>query len=244
MQLYCLPYAGGSALVYARWRRVLPSWIDVRPLEWPGRGARMDEPLPVDPCELAGQLADELVHASLAPRYALFGHSLGAVVAFELAHALLARGAAAPRILFVSGAEAPAVRNGERWRTPLSDEALRDELLGLQGTPQDVLDHPDIMRAALPVLRADFLMSGSYTYRRRRPLPCALQVFAGDQDVPRREALEAWRDETDAGFSVEMLPGHHFFIHARQQQLLGLIEAALSRQVAPSHSLAAADGRP
>lgn len=79
---------GGSAMFYARWRRLLPSWIDVRPVEWPGRGARMDEPLATDPHVLAAKLAGEL-GGQLDRPYALFGHSLGAVIAFELAHGLL-----------------------------------------------------------------------------------------------------------------------------------------------------------
>src|SRR6186713_968087 len=121
MRLLCLPYSGGSAMFYARWRRLLPSWIDVRPVEWPGRGARMDEPLATDPRVLVAQLAGELA-AQLDGSYALFGHSLGAMIAFELAHGLLDRGAPAPTILFASGAEAPAARDGSKWRQPLSDE--------------------------------------------------------------------------------------------------------------------------
>jgi surfactin synthase thioesterase subunit len=230
MRLFCLPYAGGSATFYARWRRELPPWIDVRPVEWPGRGARMDEPLPIDPRQLADQLAAELVCAPFDMPYALFGHSLGALIAFELAHGLLGRGAPAPCVLFASGAEAPAARDGSRWRQPLSDATLLDEVRSLNGTPQEILDNPEIMRSTLPVLRADFLMCGVYAYRRRRPLPCPIHVLGGDGDETRRDALEAWRSETSAEFELDMLPGHHFFIHTRQADVLNLIAAVLSRQ--------------
>lgn len=229
MRLLCLPYSGGSAMVYARWRRLLPSWIDVRPVEWPGRGARMDEPLATDPRALAAQLAGEL-DTQLNGPYALFGHSLGAVIAFELAHGLLDRGAAAPAILFASGTEAPAVRNGSRWREPMSDEALMQELRNLQGTPDEALSNVELMRSALPVLRADFLMCGAYVYRPRRPLPCPVHVFGGADDETGREALEAWRQETSASFALDILPGHHFFIHTQQAQLIERIGAALARQ--------------
>ena len=229
MRLLCLPYSGGSAMVYARWRRLLPSWIDVRPVEWPGRGARMDEPLATDPRALAAQLAGEL-DTQLNGPYALFGHSLGAVIAFELAHGLLDHGAAAPAILFASGTEAPAVRNGSRWREPMSDEALMQELRNLQGTPDEALSNAELMRSALPVLRADFLMCGAYVYRPRRPLPCPVHVFGGADDETGREALEAWRQETSASFALDILPGHHFFIHTQQAQLIERIGAALARQ--------------
>jgi surfactin synthase thioesterase subunit len=229
MRLLCLPYSGGSAMIYARWRRLLPSWIDVCPVEWPGRGARMDEPPMTDPRALASQLAREL-GAQLDAPYALFGHSLGAVIAFELAHSLLDRGAPAPAILFASGAEAPAVRDGSKWRQPLSDEALLRELRNLQGTPEEVLANAELMRSALPVLRADFLMCGAYVYRPRQPLPCPVHVFGGIDDETSREALQAWRQETSASFTLHMLPGHHFFIHTQQAELIDLIGTALARQ--------------
>ncbi|MEH2537030.1 MULTISPECIES: thioesterase II family protein [unclassified Bradyrhizobium] len=229
MRLLCLPYSGGSAMFYARWRRLLPSWIDVYPVEWPGRGARMDEPLATDPHALAWQLAAEL-HAQLDAPYALFGHSLGALIAFELAHFLRDRGAPAPAILFASGAEAPAVRDGSKWRLPLSDEALLKELRDLQGTPDEALSNAELMRSALPVLRADFLMCGAYVYRRRHPLSCPVHVFGGADDETSRESLQAWQQETSAEFTLHTLPGHHFFIHTQQAELLGLIGSALARR--------------
>jgi surfactin synthase thioesterase subunit len=228
MRLFCLPYSGGSAMVYARWRRLLPSWIDVQPVEWPGRGARMDQPLATDPRKLAEQLASELRPQVDSP-YALFGHSLGALVAFELAYSLLGRGAPAPLVLFASGTEAPAVRDGSRWRLPLSDDALLNELRNLQGTPDEALSNPEIMRAALPVLRADFLMCGAYTYQPRPPLPSAIHVFGGEHDETSYDSLIAWKRETSAEFDIDMLPGHHFFIHTQQARILDLICSVLSR---------------
>ncbi|MGJ4957057.1 thioesterase II family protein [Bradyrhizobium sp. HKCCYLRH2015] len=240
MRLICLPHAGGSAMVYARWRRGLPSWIEVLPLELPGRGARMDEPLQTDAAVLADQLASELIGAPLAQPYALFGHSLGGLLAFELAHRLLARGAPGPQMLLVSGTEAPAVRDGSRWREPLGDDALRDELLRLNGTPPEAFESMEIMRSALPILRADFVMCGTYVYQRRQPLPCPLHVFGGDLDETRAEALEAWRAETSGAFGRDTLPGDHFFIHSRQADLLNLLAALLARAARPELAVARA----
>jgi surfactin synthase thioesterase subunit len=235
MRMFCLPYAGGSAMFYARWRRTLPQWIEVEPVELPGRGARMEEPLDTDLCALAERLTAELLRMPFDRPYGLFGHSLGALLAFEIAHSLLDRGAPAPSVLFASGAEAPAVRDGRRWRLPLSDDQLRDELKDRQGTPADVLDNTEIMCAALPVLRADFLMSGTYAYRRRTPLPCPIHVFGGDEDDTTADALDAWRHETSDGFDLDMLPGHHFFIHDHQTLLLNRIVAALTQRFERMH---------
>ena len=99
LRLFCLPYSGASAMVYVRWRRALPDWLQVCPLELPGRGRRMDEPLQSDIKALAAQLAEEISRDLNGP-YALFGHSLGGLLAFELAHALSARNLPAPLALF------------------------------------------------------------------------------------------------------------------------------------------------
>lgn len=120
MNLLCLPYSGASAMVYSRWRRKLPAWLQVRPVELPGRGARMGDPLHTDLRGLARQLAHEQRGATQAP-YALLGHSLGALVAFELAHELRALGCPAPVALFASGTAAPTRREdyaGGKWTEP------------------------------------------------------------------------------------------------------------------------------
>lgn len=231
MRLLCLPYSGGSSMVYARWRRMLPSWIDVQPVEWPGRGARMDEPLETDPRKLSERLAAELSSHLRGP-YALFGHSLGALVAFEVAHCLIDGGMPAPDMLFASGTEAPALRDGSRWREPLSDAALLAELRALNGTPEDVLANAEVMRSVLTVLRADFLMCGAYVYRDRPPLPCPIHVFGGTRDATDVAALEAWSRETAADFTLEMFEGDHFFIHTQQEELLRRIRSHLDARPA------------
>ncbi|MDR6305690.1 surfactin synthase thioesterase subunit [Nitrobacter vulgaris] len=227
-------------MCYARWRRLLPSWIDVWPVEWPGRGARMDEALATNPHELASQLASEL-SANLDVPYAVFGHSLGAIIAFELVHNLLDRGVRAPAVLFASGAEAPAVRDDSKWRLPLNDEALLQELRQLRGTPDEVLSNTEFMKSALPVVRADFMMCGAYAYRMRPRLPCSVHVFGGTDDETSNENLRAWEQETSASFGLDVLPGHHFFIHTRQAELIDLIEAVLAEQSKRSVDLQRSD---
>lgn len=229
LALLCLPYSGASATVYARWRRGLPDWVAVRPIELPGRGERSDEPLWTDPHGLAAFLAAEIAPTLTAP-YALFGHSLGALLAFELAHALLERGAPAPLLLFASGTEAPAVRDDSASRQPRSDEALKAELRDLQGTPEEVLADADLMRMTLPVLRADFLMCGHYAYRPRPPLPCRLHVLGGRQDRASRAALEAWGRE-GTSCTVDTFEGGHFFIHDQRAALLQVIQSSLEREM-------------
>lgn len=210
-------------MVYSRWRRVLPAWLEVHPLELPGRGMRMNEPLHTDIRQLARQLALEVQRQQLAnpdQSYALFGHSLGGLLAYELAHALLALQVAPPLCLFTSATAGPARRDVSEYRQAKTDAELIERLRSLQGTSEEALADPELMALMLPILRADFLLCGSFEYQIREPLPLPLHVFGGKQDSVRVEELLDWQDETLAGFSLDLFEGHHFFLHDQQAPLL------------------------
>ncbi|WDY56198.1 thioesterase II family protein [Pseudomonas sp. PSKL.D1] len=239
LNLLCLPYSGASAMVYSRWRRKLPAWLQVRPVELPGRGARMGEPLQTDMQALARQLAAEQRLATAAP-YALLGHSLGALLAFELAHELRALGCPPPLALFACGTAAPTRRedyDGKNWREPKSDDELKSELRELNGTPEEVLANAELMGLTLPILRADFMMCGRYAYRQRPTLPCPLHVMGGDADRASEEQLLAWRKEGHSHFSLHMFPGGHFFLHEHEEAFLATLTEHLQGARQPVASL-------
>jgi len=229
VKLLCLPYSGASAMVYSRWRRSLPDWLAVCPLELPGRGARLGEPLQTDMGALARQLALESL-PDLDRPYALFGHSLGALLGFEVAHALRELGAPAPLALFASGTAAPTRREDyeKDYSQPKSDAELVVELRDLQGTPEEVIANEELMSLTLPILRADFLMCGLYRYRLRSRLDLPIHVLGGKEDKSSMEQLLAWQEETSVGFSLDMVAGGHFFIHDHEAKVLRLIRNNLS----------------
>lgn len=229
VNLLCLPYSGASAMVYNRWRRKVPAWLQVRPVELPGRGVRLGEPLQTDMQALARQLAGEQRSAASGP-YALLGHSLGALLAFELAHELQALGCPSPLALFACGTAAPTRRedyDGAKWREPRRDDELIAELRNLNGTPEEVLANQELMSLTLPILRADFLLCGRYAYRQRTPLGCPLHVLGGDVDRANQEQLQAWRRETVGDFTLDVFPGGHFFIHEHEDRVLQVLTGAL-----------------
>ncbi|MER2097746.1 MAG: alpha/beta fold hydrolase [Pseudomonas qingdaonensis] len=229
LTLLCLPYSGASAIVFSRWRRKVPAWLNVRPVELPGRGARLGEPLYTDMQALARQLAAEQSLVAHQP-YAVLGHSLGALLAFELVHELQALGCPPPVALFASGTAAPTRREGyddESWREPKSDPQLIEELRTLGGTSEEVLGNEELMSLTLPVLRADFLLCGRYAYRQRPALRCPLHVLGGEEDRATQEQLLAWRQESQGDFSLALFPGGHFFIHEHEEQVLGVLSQAL-----------------
>ncbi|MFG9885039.1 pyoverdine biosynthesis thioesterase PvdG, partial [Pseudomonas aeruginosa] len=186
LQLFCLPYSGASATLFRRWQPSLPSWIRLLPLELPGRGLRFGEALHTDAASLVAQLAGEL-HGTLdsASPYAFFGHSLGGLLAFELAHAMRRRGLEGPLALFLSGVSPPAENDVSGYRRAKADAELVAALRDYRGTPEAVLNDPSLMQMLLPVVRADFLVTGSYRYQAHGPLDAALHLFGGREDSLR-----------------------------------------------------------
>jgi surfactin synthase thioesterase subunit len=225
MKLYCLPYAGSSAAVYARWKRRLPAGIEVVPVELPGRGRRMREPLETTVPALLDRVMLEVRPEAGRP-FALFGHSMGAVLAFELGRRLELRGHS-PAVVFVSGTRAPGARHRPRCSSPKSDAELRAELARLGGTPARVLDEPELMEMLLPVLRADFEVVASYVGDSACALCAPLVALGGADDETTLDGLAAWRAHTRSEFSMHVLPGGHFFIHSSEAELLAIVSERL-----------------
>ena len=228
LTLLCLPYSGASAMVYSRWRPKLPQWLQLKPVELPGRGARFDEPLQTDMRALAMQLAREL-QPTLKTPYALFGHSLGALLACEMAHALRALGCPEPVALFACGTAAPTQRADydRGFAIAKTDAELIEQLRTLNGTSEEVLANDELMSLTLPILRADFLLCGKFEPQQRPLLNCPVHVLGGKSDRATTEQLIGWSKETHGSFSVDMLAGGHFFIHEHEAKVLRVIKDQL-----------------
>jgi surfactin synthase thioesterase subunit len=240
VRLFCLPYSGSSASVYASWRRKLPAWIEVVPLELPGRGWRAAEALEGTMGGLVGRLLPEVLRSLRRP-YAFFGHSLGAVVAYELACELLVHHGEAPSLLFVSAASAPSRRDGGPLGALDTDADLVSELRRLKGTPEAVLQNEELLRLVLPVVRADFGVSAAYEYRPRPKLRTPIQaiVGAGDPATAEIERTRAWAQHTSGPFALARVPGDHFFLHTHERELLELITRRLAPLAPALRSLSA-----
>ena len=229
VRLFCFPFAGGGPAVYRTWAE-LCSGIDVAAIQLPGREARVREAPFSEWSPLLAALRGEFLGQVDRP-YALFGHSLGAILAFELCHALMREGAALPRCLFVSGRRAPHVGYPYATTERLSDAEF---LLALhhryKAVPSAVLNDPELQRFFLPLLRADIGLVESYRCEHASPLPLPIVAFAGDDDDEARpEQMEAWRRHTSSEFELHVLPGGHFFINAEQAVMTRTICEKLAR---------------
>ncbi|HTV32079.1 MAG TPA: alpha/beta fold hydrolase [Methylocella sp.] len=219
LTLYCFPCAGASASTYFRWRKNLPKWLEVQPVELPGRGTRIGDNLLRDFDSLVQQLSTELI-PTLPTTYALFGHSLGALLAYGCAHNLRERRAHSPLALVAACCAAPSRRDDEHYTRLNSDEELIQELRNLSGTPATVFEHPDLLRMTIDVFRADIKVCASFRYETRDPLPTNIFVFGGRDDDIGERALEAWNVETSAHMKLEMFAGGHFFIREEEGRFL------------------------
>lgn len=222
-RLFCLPYAGGGASVFLGWPDLLPQ-LDVVPVQLPGRERRIGE----SPVVAVDQLVDALLPHADRP-YAIFGHSFGARLAFELCRALRARAAPDPKWLFVSGCHAPQLPRLAPSVSLLSEDQLIAWVIELGGTPPEIFENPQMRALALRVLRADLAYAEQSVFQEAPPLLCPITVFAGQDDTETQVAgLHAWSELTSSAFAARVLPGDHFFLHSARHQLLASIAADLA----------------
>lgn len=227
IRLFCLPYAGGGASIYRGWEHYLPAGVEVWPVQPPGRGSRFKEPAIASMDELLAAVATAM-EPFLDRPIALFGHSVGAMAGFELAHLLADRFGVTVSHLFVSGARAPHLPRNRQRIHDLPEEEFLTELKTLNGTPPEVLENPELMRMISTTLRADFAIAETYRCANRQPLNCPMTVFGGvDDTLVVREDLDAWKIHTTGSFDLWQLPGDHFFIHTCDS----LIQRILSREL-------------
>jgi surfactin synthase thioesterase subunit len=213
MRLFCFPFAGGGVATFTGWRFAMPATVELALVRLPGRESRIHEP-PVTSIE---DLVEKLVPA-LQPYldlpFAFFGHSLGALMAFETIRELLRRDLGGPFWLFVSGGRAPHRPNPHPAVAHLDDMNLICEVSQrYRGIPSGVLDHPALLQLIRPALRGDFTMLENYIYRAGPPFMFPITCYGGvDDSIVAPEDLEAWRQYTSGLFRRKMFPGNHFFL--------------------------------
>lgn len=216
-------------MIFQRWVDKMASSVEVCPVQLPGRGNRIREAPFRRMTPLVESLAEGL-SPYLEKPFAFFGHSLGAIVSFELAMKLQREGRKLPLHLFVSGRRAPHIPREEPITYNLPDEEFVKELKRLNGTPKEVLEHAELMKLLLPVLKADFEISETYTHIGEPLRGCPITAFGGKQDEEApQHYLEAWKEDTTGPFKQRMLPGDHFFLHASEQLLLAALNQELCR---------------
>jgi len=234
LRLFCFPYAGGGASVYRGWSGQIPGDVEVCPVQLPGRESRLRDQ-PFDRPEPLIQAIADVLQPHFDMPFIFFGHSMGAMISFELARELRRRGQTLPLHIFVSGRRAPQSPPREEPIHQLPDEEFYAKLRELNGTPEEVLQHAELMRLLTPILRADFAVNETYVYQPEEPFDFGISAFGGlaDEEV-NRDDVAAWREQTRGRFRMRMLPGDHFFIHGNRELVLEAVARDLAEIGTPA----------
>ncbi|MBT3153773.1 thioesterase [Streptomyces sp. CHD11] len=230
LRLFCLPPAGGSAASFTVWRPYLPRGVELAPVQLPGRGPRIDEPVPYALEPLADALLDAL-RGELDLPYVLFGHSFGAVVAYELTRRIERQhGLRAPAALVVSAHRAPHVPLGRERLTGSGDRRLAAWLHRTGGLPGELLEHPEFLRDLLRAVRADLEIAERYLLPGPVPVRCPLVVLAGaDDDVCAPSAAEPWAGYGAPPPRTRVVPGGHSYPRTHPESTLAAVTGELRR---------------
>jgi len=213
IRLFCLPYAGGGASIYRPWSRLMSDQVEIWAIQLPGRENRLKEEAWVYLPYLVDELAERF-DAFLDRPFALFGHSMGALLSYELAHKLRQSYGMSPVHLFAAGHRAPGRPDVRPPIHHLGQAEFLDWLRRLGGTPKEVFQHTELLQPLLTTLRADLQLCETHIHTPRRPLECPITAMGGHEDPYVAEAdIEAWQEMTTGPFEMRMFPGNHFFLH-------------------------------
>jgi medium-chain acyl-[acyl-carrier-protein] hydrolase len=224
LRLVCFPYAGVGPSVYRPWLTALPGHIEARFVQLPGRESRWREPALTNLAAIADRVTQALVPHLDAP-FAFYGHSLGALLSFEVTRRLRAAGGPMPRQLLLGAHRGAQLPNPHPPIRHLADDAFVAETRRrYDGIPQAVLDNPELLELMLPCLRADFTAFETYEYRAEAPLDVPISAFGGDLDTyVRTHEVAGWRDQTTSRFRMRVIPGNHFFLQTARDQVIAAV---------------------
>lgn len=227
-RLYCLPHAGGGAALFRTWPNHLPADVEVCPIHLPGRETRFRESRFTSIARLVQTLAP-IILPHLQKPFAVFGYSMGGLIAFELLRELRRLGAPAPLRLLIAARQAPQLVEARPSLHRLSDKEFFETLHHRYGgIPDEALNNKEIRDIFIPLLKADMEMIETYQCRPEEPLDCPISVFGGRLDHIEHGDLSAWQQQTLQPVFVKMFEGSHFFIQTNQTHLLEVIGGQLS----------------
>ncbi|TQR39693.1 thioesterase [Lysinibacillus sphaericus] len=231
MILFCIPYAGGPETIYYKWKNYLDASIKLEPIELKGRGNRYNEGFytcfdeAVDDIFL--NIKDKITHHE----YAIFGHSLGSRLAYELYYKICDKNLAKPKHIFFSGNNAPSVMKEKKELHKLSDVEFMKEIIKLGGTPKELLENEELLQFVLPTLRSDIKINENYVYKERKEkIECDTTVFSGKEDIPLKGILK-WKSHCSQDFRIHMMEGNHFFINNNIGSITEIINFELNKHI-------------
>jgi surfactin synthase thioesterase subunit len=230
MRLFCFPFSGAGASVFRGWSEAVGEDIEVLALQLPGRESRYSEPRVRDFEYLVEETAQAIYQYQDKP-FSFFGYSFGALLAFEVSRELRRLGVAMPFHLFVAACQAPQIPDAYPPMSMLDDKEFVDRVEDLFEPQGEAWNHLELREFLLPVLRDDIAACESYVYRKEEPLPCPIEVFAGQQDSSISvSSTRHWSEQSTATVNHHVLPGGHFFIDKSVDEVIALVLSVLNQR--------------
>ena len=225
MKLYCFPWAGGSSVIFDFWKNT--TLFNPITIEYAGHGRRYIQELKTDFSEIVLDAVGQILDSETTDPICLFGHSMGALVAFEAAHNLREAGINVHH-LFVSGMCAPKIWH-KKTKGIRRENNIIDAVKGLNGIPSEVLNNPDILKVFLPIIQADYDALDTYHYRHERALESPITVFSGIEDIEMYCNKNEWSEETSAACSFYNYNSGHFFIKEQHRQVINTMHEEIHK---------------
>jgi len=232
VRLFCFPYAGSSAIVtYKYLVDSLPEFVEVCPVEFPGRGTRMGEKL-IDNIEEILLNISKSFEDWLDKPFMFFGHSMGALISYELVFKIYGKYNKLPLKLYVSAHKAPFLERGGPIMHKLDKENFIRELKKMNGIAKELFEHSELMELMLPIIRNDYAVCENYSHKNKEKINIPITAFGGlyDKDV-KEEHIKQWSEVTNSEFSHFLLEGDHFFITKEKEKFLNLFSKLLANDV-------------
>ncbi|MBN3346609.1 thioesterase [Clostridium botulinum] len=228
MKLFCLPYAGGSKIIYYKWKDIINNDIQLELIELKGRGSRYGQSFYIDFEDAVNDVYLNINDKIINDEYAIFGHSMGSLLAFELYYKLAENGCKMPRHMFFSGYKAPHCAGKKEMIHNLSDTEFMNEVIKLGGTPVEVVQNDELCKLITPILKNDFRILELYKYRSRsNPIECDITILNGSKDKLTFEELYGWKIHSKKNTRILTLEGNHFFINNNMNKIINIIETTL-----------------
>ncbi|HEY8780381.1 MAG TPA: thioesterase domain-containing protein [Mucilaginibacter sp.] len=232
INLLCLSFAGGNKYSYRTLFDKAPSFLNIMPLEYPGRGTKITEHLVSDIHILVNELYGQVKEIADKEKYAVYGHSLGGLVAYLLTLKLMENRHRQPEHLFITGTDGPSsLSRLEKKRSLLPKDEFIKEIKDLGGMPNEILESEELLDYLEPILRNDFRVSETYLYEDRGPLNIPITVITGSEEDMEEEDVLLWQKESYLPVDFSQMPGGHFFILEHKDKLLEIISEKLTKHL-------------
>lgn len=227
-RLFCLPFAGGGASIYRSWGKELAPTIEVCPIQIPGRENRFSETAHRDIKTLAPAIASQLQFYLDKP-YIIYGHSMGALISFEVLRILQDKGQPLPHIAILGAHRAAHLPPKRKPMSELDDGAFISKLTTFGGFPREVLESQELLQFVMPTLRADFTLCDGYQHEQSEPIDCPLVMIAGEHDTEvAPQDMQPWDVHSTQPARLISLDAGHFFLKTHQAELMQIIRQCAS----------------